>query len=185
MSLIREFRPTILFLLKFGLIFGLGSMLYSTWVNGYNKQDPPSVDPATELVGQQTYKVIRGLGYPVHLWHPISGKTVGIYLEGFEDDSIGVFEGCNGVNIMILFMAFVVAFGGKWQRMLWFIPSGVVAIHLFNLLRLASLTIMASLSQSFFHFFHKYAFTGVIYLFVLLLWVLWVKKFYTSKKKDE
>ena len=183
--MLKEFKPTILFLLKFALIFGIGSISYSYYVKQYNSLDPPTPDPVTELVGVQTYNFIKFLGYPVKMWHPISQPTVGIFIEGYEDDSIGVFEGCNGVNIGILFIAFIVAFGGSIKRMLWFIPLGIISIHIFNILRLSSLTIVATYSQSFFHFFHKYAFTGIIYVFVLILWVIWVKKLYVQPKKVE
>ena len=183
--MLKEFKPTILFLLKFGLIFGIGSGVYSYYISGFHTQDPPLADPFTETTAQHTNSFIETLGYETVLWHPITQPTVGILIVGFEDDSIGVYEGCNGVNVMILFVAFIVAFGGSTKKMLWFIPTGIVAIHLFNILRLASLSIMATMSQSVFHFVHKYAFTSIIYVFVLLLWIIWVKKLYPKKVTDE
>jgi exosortase family protein XrtF len=183
--MLREFKPTLIFLLKFGLIFGIGSGLYSYTISKYMGQDPPVADPFTEFIADHTYKTIKFLGYDVHRWNPESEPTVGIYIVGYEDDSIGVFEGCNGINVMILFVAFIVAFGGETKRMLWFIPSGIIAIHLFNIVRLASLAVLATYSQSAFHFIHKYAFTAVIYAFVFVLWIIWIKKLYPVKIEDE
>ena len=79
--MLKEFKPTILFLMKFALIFGIGSISYSYYVKQYNSLDPPTPDPVTELVGVQTYKFIKSLGYPVKMWHPISQPTVGIFIE--------------------------------------------------------------------------------------------------------
>lgn len=175
--MLREFRPTILFLIKFGVIFGVGSLLYGIYIKGYQELDEPMPDPITEWVAAQTCQLVKGLGYEAKLWYPESDPLVVIYIEGFEDDNITFYEGCNGMNIMILFVAFVFAFGNRYKNMLWYIPAGLIAIHLFNLLRLVSLSVMATFSHGAFHFFHKYAFTGVIYAFVLVLWYFWATRF--------
>jgi exosortase family protein XrtF len=183
--MLREFKPTILFLIKFGVIFGLGSLIYGNYVRGYQQLEDPTPDPITEWVAIQTSEIVKVLGYDAHLWYPDDDPLVVIYITGFEDDNVAFYEGCNGINIMILFVAFVFAFGNRYKNMLWFIPAGLVAIHLFNLLRLVSLSVMATLSHSVFHFFHKYAFTGVIYAFVLLLWYLWATRFGKPAKSEE
>lgn len=175
--MLKEFKPTILFLLKFGLIFTIGSLLYGVYVKNYQQIVPPQPDPITDGVAAQTQSLVSAFGYPAKLWYPDNQPLVVLYIEGFEDDNVTFFEGCNGINIMILFIAFVLAFGGTLRSRLWFIPAGLLAIHLFNLLRLASLAIMATVSHSVFHFFHKFAFTGVIYAFVLVLWYFWVVRF--------
>jgi exosortase family protein XrtF len=183
--MLKEFKPTLLFLLKFGLIFGIGSFSYSYYINTFHTQDPPIADPFTEFIADHTFKTIKALGYTAERWNPKTEPTVGIYIEGFENQSIGVYEGCNGVNVMILFVAFIVAIGGSFKKMAWFIPAGIVAIHLFNIVRLAGLTVLATLSEGAFHFLHKYAFTAVIYAFVLVLWMIWVKKVYPTNTEDD
>ena len=175
--MLKEFRPTIAFLLKFGVVFVLGSLIYGNVIKRYQTQEEPIPDPITEWVAQQTNSVLQFVGYDSNLWYPDDQPIVVIYIKGYEDDNVAFYEGCNGINIMILFLAFVVAFGNRYKRMLWFIPAGLVAIHLFNLLRLASLAILATVSTEVFHFVHKFAFTGVIYAFVLVLWYLWATKF--------
>ena len=181
--MLREFKPTIIFLLKFGLIFGLGSFLYGWYIKSYQNLEPPQPDPITNWVATQTNAVVNALGYDAKLWYPEDQPLVVVYIVGYEDDNVTFYEGCNGINIMILFLAFVMAFGGNNRARLWFIPSGLVAIHLFNLIRLGSLSIMATVSHSAFHFFHKFAFTGVIYAFVLVLWYFWATRF--SKIKED
>ena len=120
--MLKEFKPTLLFLIKFGLIFGIGSVSYSFYVKSFNELETPIPDPVTEIVAEQTYSLIKALGYDVHMWYPKGQPTVGIYISGYDDDSIGVYEGCNGLNIIVLFVAFIVAFGGNKKNMLWFIP---------------------------------------------------------------
>jgi exosortase family protein XrtF len=182
--MLKEFRPTILFLLKFAVVFGLGSGAYAYYIRHYQQLEPPQPDPITNWVAEQVNNVVRTFGYDAHLWYPEDQPLVVVYIKGFEEENVTFFEGCNGINIMILFLAFVVAFGTSNKARWWFMPAGLVAIHLFNLGRLASLSIMATLSNSVFHFFHKFAFTGVIYAFVLLLWYLWATRF-SKLKADE
>lgn len=179
--MLKTFKPTLIFLLKFGVIFALGSLTYSFFVKSYETAEPPTVDPITRLVAHQTKSLDRIFGFDAHIWEADNAATIMVYIIGYEDDNITFYEGCNGINIMILFVAFVFAFGSNSRAKLWFIPAGLLAIHLFNLLRLSSLSVMATVSESAFHFFHKFAFTGVIYAFVLLLWYLWATKFYKTE----
>lgn len=180
--MLKEFKPTIVFLLKFALIFGVGSLVYGSYISSFRKLDPPKTDDFTIWVATQTHALLVAFGNDAHMWYPEKEPIVVIYIKGFEDDNVSFYEGCNGLNIMILFVAFVFAFGNRYKQMLWFIPAGLIAIHLFNLLRLTSLSVMATFSHSIFHFTHKFAFTGVIYAFVLVLWYLWATKF--GKPKD-
>jgi exosortase family protein XrtF len=90
---------------------------------------------------------------------------------------ISIEEGCNGLNIMILFFAFVVGFGGKLFNMLVFIPTGIIFIHVANLARLLLLSLLNVNSDGrAFHFFHKYGFTAILYVAILFLWYLWVMR---------
>lgn len=162
----REFKPTILFLAKFFLIYLVLSSLYGLYISGYDKTQ--RLDPATRLVAQHC---------------KVSGELLGYDLQTVEDDhlrqeslpeqtydslwfddiyAISIEEGCNGLNVMILFVAFVVAFGGYWKNMLWFIPSGLIFIHLANLARLSLLSLLnVEWGGRAFYFFHKYGFTEI------------------------
>jgi exosortase/archaeosortase family protein len=85
---------------------------------------------------------------------------------------------------MYLFASFVFAFGGKGRTMAWFIPAGLVFLHGANLFRLLVLIEFNLHNQgTWFHFFHKYGFTSIIYAAVFGLWVLWVAKLAGFQKK--
>jgi len=130
-------------------------------------------------VSGQSSNILTSIGYdsstvPVDNEPKIAitnnGKTV-----------INIFEGCNGINIMILFLAFVVAFKGNLRNTLWFIPIGVIFIHLANLGRITMLYWVAQEKPDFMYFTHKYIFTAVIYLAVFFLWTLWGVRFSNLK----
>jgi exosortase family protein XrtF len=86
-----------------------------------------------------------------------------------------VYEGCNGINVMIVFVAFLFAFQGLSRRGSVFILIGLMIIHLANLLRIVLLFWVAKEYQIYFYYVHKYIFTAILYVIVLLLWWVWVK----------
>jgi len=96
----------------------------------------------------------------------LSGQTV-----------VNVYEGCNAINVSILFVAFLFAYIGTIKRTVIFALLGLIAIYIFNLLRVAGLFLVAKYFPDQLYLMHKFVFTGVIYAFVFFLWFLWVKKF--------
>lgn len=190
--MLKEFKPTILFLVKFfGIYFGF-SFLYGLYISNYENADSPETDPITRFVTFNCTNTASLFGYTPevvlddHLnWESEEEQTYdSVLIEGMY--AISVEEGCNGINIMILFMAFVVAFGGKLLNMLIFIPAGLLFIHLSNIARLFLLLVLnVEWGAQAFHFFHKYGFTAVIYLSILFLWYLWVTKYSGRKRKKK
>lgn len=175
----QEFKPTIGFLLKFFGIYLIFSVLYGLYIGAYDTKD--LLDPATRVVAQHCASTASIIGYDIeiveddHLRRETLPEQTYDSLWFDQIYAVSVEEGCNGINVMILFVAFVVGFGGKLSRMAWFIPAGLLFIHLANIGRLLFLSLMnVEWGGRGFHFFHKYGFTAVLYLAILLLWYLWV-----------
>ena len=188
--MLKQFRPTILFLVRFFGVYGVLSVLYGWYIGSYDRAEPPVTDPVTQMV---TVNCARAAGLFGYEWNIIENDHLNwdreeeqtfdsVYLD--DHYAISVEEGCNGVNIMILFLAFVVAFGGRLVNMLIFIPAGILFIHLSNIARLLLLSLLnVEWGGRAFHFFHKYGFTAVIYLSVFILWFLWVTRFSGRQSK--
>lgn len=181
--MLKEFKPTILFLAKFFGLYLILSVLYGMYIKSYDEQKPPQLDSITRAVTYNVVQVAELFGYKgsvvqndhMNFTSEEEQTFDSIYLNGAY--AISVEEGCNGINIMILFLAFVIGFNGRLKQMLWFIPLGFLAIHAFNLGRLLLLAYMnVELNGNGFHFFHKYFFTASIYLAVLGIWYVWVAK---------
>lgn len=177
--MLKEFKPTILFLLKFFGLYLVLSTLYGVYISDYDRQQ--LLDPATRWVTEQCGNTASLFGYEFEIVqdHHLSLESAAeqtydsLWLDKVY--AISVEEGCNGINVMILFLSFVIGFGGRWQNMLWFIPGGILFIHLANMGRLFLLGILnVEFDGQGFHFFHKYGFTAVLYLAILILWYLWV-----------
>jgi exosortase family protein XrtF len=101
------------------------------------------------------------------------------------DGSNGLWIGsnCNAINLFVLFSVFIIAYPGQQKPKLWFIPVGIIAIHVLNLVRVIALVLIAYHSPQSLNFNHTYTFTFIIYSFIFLLWIVWVNKF-SSKKTN-
>jgi len=167
---IREFKPTILFLAKFIAIYVVANLVYGFYVSAYW----PGPDRITSEVSRQTSIALNLYGWETHIKDSTT-KPVTV-LSNTNQPVLHIYEGCNGVNVMIIFVAFLVAFGPMRRAMLWFIPVGLTVIHLFNLFRVGLLYWVALYRPDFMYLLHKYFFTAVLYIVVFLLWIVWVRK---------
>ncbi|HWA33072.1 MAG TPA: exosortase family protein XrtF [Cyclobacteriaceae bacterium] len=166
---LREFAPAIRFLVVFLGIYLGGNILYGLYVEFYR----PGPDAATVAVTRQTTGLLNFFGEPTGT----KLDAMSPYVQLLRDNKIvlRVFEGCNGLNVMVIFLAFVLAFGGKAKRMVPYIFFGIVVIHAANLLRIILLYYTALYRPILFYYFHKYFFTAVLYMVVFALWFAWMR----------
>jgi exosortase family protein XrtF len=122
-----------------------------------------SADWVLHQMGYKTFKILQDRDMQV----------LGI------DGSNGVWVGsnCNAISLFSLFSVFVIAYPGPWKHKAWFIPAGIVAIHLINILRVVALAIIANYDYRLLDFNHTYTFTFLVYGFIFALWILWVNRF--------
>jgi len=173
---IKEFKPTILFLVKFIGIYLVANLLYGFYVTAYE----PAPDPATRVVSGQTAIALSACGWPTITRDNDRKPTTELV---YDDNSvIAVYEGCNGLNVMIIFVAFLIAFGPLVKNLLWFIPLGIGILHGVNLARIGLLFWVSLYLPDFMYFTHKYFFTAILYVVVFVLWIAWVRKVSSAKK---
>lgn len=172
------------FLLRFLATYGILSAVYGNFIAHYDGLTPPETDPITRIVVDQTAAVSTIFGYEPevfydsHLYYAAEDEQTYDTIHLNNTYAISVEEGCNAVNVIILFMAFVIGFGGKWMAMTWFIPLGVLIVHIANLGRLLLLAVInVDFNGEGFHFYHKYLFTAILYIVIFGLWVWWVNKY--------
>ena len=173
-QLIEEYKPAILFLLRFLGIYVIGNVIYGLWIVSYGDL----ADPFTNLVSLNTAWFLNQIGFDVST--SLSDFSPGISL--FNDGYIvvDVIEGCNAINVSILFIAFIFAYKSSFTRTLMFSLIGIIAIYIFNIVRVSGLFIIAKYYPENLLFTHRFLFTGVIYAFVFGLWYLWVIKYSKS-----
>lgn len=154
-------------------------LFYITWWSLYNLVISPSHTIDNKVISNQVKTsgfLLNALGFDVkYRSHNDDGSPDVLWIPG-SAHSLQVEQACDSLDLMGLFAVFVLAYPGPWKQRLWYIPVGVVLIHLLNIVRITSLCIIEYKDPSLLDFNHKYTFTGVMYLFIFGLWYYWVKK---------
>ena len=166
---LRQFFPALAFVLKFVGLYVIGNIAYGLMVEYFS----PKPDPATEFVSRKTAALLTVTGYPTESIPQLNNPNV--LLRWNERAVLAVYEGCNGLNVMIVFLAFIFAIGPYKKKIGWFAPVGLMAIYLLNLARIYGLFMVAVYLPHQFYFVHKYFFTAILYVLIFLLWILWFR----------
>ncbi|NMH27559.1 exosortase family protein XrtF [Flavobacterium silvaticum] len=180
MEPLKQYRPFFVFLAKFFGVYAVLTVIYRLYLNTF---DPSKLetDSITWSVARQTKWFLELLGRQCELAAHSQQPSVKLILDGHY--IARVVEGCNAISVMILFVAFVIAFKGKWLTTALFIVSGIVIIHILNVWRIALLAMALLRFPESEGVLHGVIFPAVIYGVVLLLWIVWVNKFSLNAKK--
>lgn len=180
-SLLLQYKSVIKFIITFLLVYGVLSFVYSQYLE-LSKGTIYYPDYVTNLVANQSEILLDSFGYDSQvLPHPDEPSMKLLVNEKYV---ARVIEGCNGTSVIILFIAFVVAFAGKLKTTFFYILSGSVLIYTVNLFRIVILAI------GLYHYpwrkeiLHSVIFPGIIYGMVFLLWMFWVNRFSKIKKTN-
>lgn len=148
----------------------MGNVIYGLWVVSYGS----IADPLTVLVANHTAFLLGLVSSNVGVLPSVVLPNVSLLLNGTI--VVNVYEGCNAINVSILFIAFLFAYRGRFKPTLAFSLIGLFSIYIFNLFRVGGLFLVALYFPDHLYLMHKFVFTGVIYGFVFLLWFIWVAK---------
>ena len=153
---------------------GLGALLYLAWHLLYEFVLKPhtALDEvvATHLVNGSTW-ILELLGYEV-MDAATCARPNSLGIAGAKCLQVGA--PCDGVVLFALFTCFIIAFPGPWKKRLWYIPFGLVLIHLSNLTRITSLVLILYYNPEYLDFNHDYTFTIFVYAVIFALWYGWV-----------
>lgn len=171
----------IIFLVKFFGSYALLFTLYSVYLsNNQVKTEPFSCAPITETVAKQTKFLLNTFGYNADIeQHP---DEISIMLLIDNHFIARVIEGCNSVSIIILFIAFIIAFSNGFKKTSLYILFGSFIIYAVNIIRIAIITVTIYKYPKYQFFLHELLFPSIIYGTTFLLWFIWIQKFSKLKK---
>jgi exosortase family protein XrtF len=178
MKALTKSNAFVRFIISAGSLYLILYLLYQFIVKRYTFYDQKfigvlieSADLVLKSVGYKTFKVLQDRDFQV----------IGI------DGSNGVWVGsnCNAITLFTLFAVFIIAYPGNQKDKWWYIPSGIIAIHILNILRVTALALIANSYPAYLNFNHTYTFTFLVYAFIFFLWMVWVNKFSLKAKADE
>ena len=95
---------------------------------------------------------------------------------------IAINKSCSGLKQILQFALLMAVYPGLWKRKLWFIPAGILIVHLTNLFRIAGLSVVIVAMPEYWDLSHDYFFRPFFYVVIFSLWVLWVEKIGRPKK---
>jgi exosortase family protein XrtF len=168
-------RFVLLFLGSYLILTGLYALyLHLSRAGSY----PP--DFITNLVARQSSTLIGNFGYNAAVVPHQAQPIMKLFVEG--QYLARVVEGCNAVSIIILFIAFVIAFAENFRKTVLFLFAGAVLIYAVNVVRIAILAISLYKYPEYENLLHGVVFPGIIYGMVFLLWMLWVRMLSQKKK---
>jgi len=168
-SVLQEYKPALIFLVVFVGLYLLLNTLYGVFITAYH----PAADPITRMVSNHVAWLLNIFHDDVVARSFPGSQSIRIMLA--DKRIINVFEGCNSVNVMIVYVAFLFAFKGKPKDMLYAGLIGIGVVYLMNLLRVMLLFEVALNFPDYLYFFHKFLFTGFIYLVVFVMWYYWIR----------
>lgn len=172
---LQEYKSFLLFLAKFFGTYASLTVVYELYLQQFSGGLVFQADGFTVLVSEQVQHTLQFFGYVAQL---IPQTTEAGMLLLVEQKPIArIVEGCNAMSVIILFVAFVVAFSGKWKTTLVFVLLGALLVHLLNIIRIALLCMALLHYPNSRDFLHDIVFPLFIYGVVFLLWIVWVFKF--------
>lgn len=151
------------------MIYVIGSWLYGLYLDGYLN----ILDPFSVWITKQSSFILRFFEDDIVTRYYEGIPRAFVYCK--EQPIYNIIEGCNAVSVMILFLAFLLAFKAKWHQYLWFAPLGLLVIHISNIFRIAFIGVIAVELPQFTDAAHDYLFPAWIYGTVILLWTVWIK----------
>jgi len=88
---------------------------------------------------------------------------------------------CSGLKQFYQWLFLMILFPGPWKKKLWYIPLGMLVIHLENIFRIIVLSVILIHWPDQWNFLHDWVLRPFFYVVIFLMWVLWVEKVRGSK----
>ena len=158
---VASHRTLSVFLLQMAAVYAVWFVVYDLWLLPDGRLDAV----LSTSVASWTGAVLR----PFYDTVVVDGRTV------WAKPGVGVLieNGCNGLSALSLFVGFVVAYPGTWARRALFLPLGLAAIVVTNVVRCASLLVISDRWPAIFGEVHALHALFVFYLVIFALWVVW------------
>lgn len=114
--------------------------------------------------------ILEFMGYEV----VVLGNDV-VKVAGYGGVGIGNY--CLALELFVLFIGLVASYPGSAKVKLWFIPMGVLLIHLINVVRVIGLNLMTVYLPEYADFNHHFTFRFLVFILILALYALFVRKY--------
>lgn len=167
-----QFKPFLIFISTFFAAYIVLTLIYKLYLNTFEAID---VDGITNIVGKNVAQLMDLFNCDIKIYKSITDSWLEVWYN--KKYLVRIVEGCNAVSVIILFVAFVIAFSGKLKTTLLYILFGILFIYTLNVIRIALLVVLLFYFPQYNHFLHGTLFPLIIYGAVFILWIIWINKF--------
>lgn len=89
---------------------------------------------------------------------------------------------CSGLKQFYQWFFLMILYPGPWKNKLWFIPTGLVIIHIVNIMRILGMIAVTIYLPEKWHLMHDYVARPFFYVVMFFLWVWWNERYYLKAK---
>jgi exosortase/archaeosortase family protein len=108
----------------------------------------------------------------------LSDGAITLYLNGIAQ--INIADSCNGLELYVLFIGFLVSYKQSVRNKTFFIVGGMILLLAINALRIAGLALIHVYFTHYFDFIHHYLFTATMYAGIFAVWYWFTNLKYAS-----
>ena len=112
-----------------------------------------------------------------------SDKTYASVIYKDNKRLILVSDFCNGLELHILYIGFLLCFPSSLKKIILFSSVGFLSIFILNILRCTGIAYLNLEHIKWVNFAHHYVFKLIIYGLIFFLWVVYTKDFLNDKSK--
>lgn len=171
MDIFKKYKAVWLFLIKFFGAYILGVLIYNNYLQGFTQ----SLDTFSSVVTEQVASLLSLTLPEITTFYSCESPIAKV--EYYNVPIVSITEGCNAISVMILFVAFLIAFKGALKNYLWFVPMGIFVLYVSNIIRIYMIGMILLYYPDYVNLAHDFLFPGIIYGTTFLLWVIWIKYF--------
>jgi exosortase family protein XrtF len=171
-KLIKKYRTVVRFVSLFLGTYLLLGIVYSNYLKA-SASGGFFPDYISNLVANQSRAVLESWGYTSSLKPNMLEQGMSLTIDNAY--TVIIVEGCNSVSVIILFVAFIIAFAENFKKTFLFLLAGAVLIYSVNLLRIVILVVALYKFPQYENVLHSVVFPGIIYSVVFILWMVWVR----------
>ncbi|WP_308993781.1 archaeosortase/exosortase family protein [Mariniflexile litorale] len=95
---------------------------------------------------------------------------------------LNIADACNGLELMILYIGFIICMPSKILRKVLYIVIGLLILDLVNILRCVGLIYLREYFHTYFQFAHHYLFKIIVYSTTFLIWVFYTRKIHLKNE---
>jgi exosortase/archaeosortase family protein len=150
-----------------------GTVLFLIWVLLYNLLLKPKGIPDRQL----THLIVISTAKVLTWFYSNVSVRNGAFIAINNKDAIEIAPACNGLELMALYLGFLLCIPTGKSRFLRYAILGTAIIIVLNIMRCAGLASMFYKEYSMADFAHHYLFKLIIYAVIFYMWVLYSKKY--------